>query len=435
MDKPSPFLRSTKIALWLYFWLLLFEGILRKWIIPQWSDYVFIARDPLVLLTYVLAWRAGVFPRRPAMAAVWLLAVVSLAFSLASDAPFVVTLFGLRTDFLHLPLIFVMEAAMTRDDVLRFGRWFMLTSIPIVLLMVIQFNAKPDSIWNVGAGAVETGQIWGAMDKIRPPGPFSFIAGAVCYFSLLAAFVCHGWLSPRQVSLPLLILASLALVVAAPISISRSLSIALAIVVLFALASVARDFRRIPRLLGPLMAGFACLVSAGDTVYVRAFFTRWDDALGGDNAGFYGSVVTRIGDLFRQPFELAANAPWFGHGIGLGTIGGAKLVTGKHVFLLSESELARIVLELGPLLGFAFILWRGWLAARMIRQSWGAVTVKADSLPWLIGSASFYNVFCGQWGPATQLGFAVLGAGLTLAALREPVDLDAEDVLEGEAVG
>ena len=425
-------LRPVKITLWIYFWLLLLEGVLRKWIVPQWSDYIFIARDPLVLITYLLAWRAGIFPRRPAMVVIWLFGVLSLAFSLAGEAPFIVTLFGLRTNYLHLPLIFVMEAALTRRDVLRFGRWIMIVSLPIVVLMLLQFNAAPESILNVAVGGGEAGQIRGAMGKIRPPGPFSFISGTICYCSLLAAFVVHGWLQANYRNV-VLIFATVALIVAAPISISRALVLALGIVLLFALPVLLRDYRRIPQLLGPAVAALGLIASLADTVYIRAFLTRWDETMTADNAGFYGSVVVRIADAFRGPFEVAADTPWFGHGIGLGTVAGARLMTGKHEFLLSESELTRIVLELGPLLGFAFILWRAWLTFKLIRDSWNAVLIHRDSLPWLVTAATFYNVLWGQWGPATQLGFAVFGAGLVLAALNAEPDHDSADQPENTA--
>jgi len=78
---------------------------------------------------------------------------------------------------------------------------------------------------------------------------------------------------------------------------------------------------------------------------------------------------------YTQPFQQALNAPLTGHGIGLGTLAGARLTTGKKVFLLAESEWSRIVL--------------GW-------------------------------------------GFAVFTAGLSLAALNPPEDEIAEETDDDE---
>jgi hypothetical protein len=410
----------VKITLWLYFWLLLLEGVLRKWVVPEYSNIIFIIRDPLVIITYVFAWHEGVFPRRPGMVVIWLLAVLSLIFAVESNSPFVVTLFGLRTNYLHLPLIFVMAQTLDREDVRRFGRWFLLTSLPVTALMLAQFESPPGALINAGVGGAEMGQIRGALGRIRPPGPFSFISGVVSYFALVSAFVFHGWLQRRAYKWILLVPATAALAIAIPISISRSLLLAVLIVAAFGLAVSARDLRRAPAYLGPVIAAFAVATFLADTVYVRAFVVRWQESVTAGGAGFSENVTGRIFSVFTQPFDVAADAPLLGHGIGMGTVAGARLATGKYTFLLAESELARLVLELGPVLGFAFIVWRLWLALTLVMQSWRRFVATKDALGWLITGAVFLSVLSGQWGPSTQLGYAVFGAGLALAALNDP---------------
>src|SRR4051812_42868868 len=120
--------------IWLYFWLLLWEGVLRKWVFPEYSDLFFVIRDPVALFAYFFAARAGVFPINLATIAAAIIAIFSLAFSVANDTPPMVILFGLRTNYLHLPLIFIIQRAMDRSHVIRLGRWFMIMSIPICLL-------------------------------------------------------------------------------------------------------------------------------------------------------------------------------------------------------------------------------------------------------------------------------------------------------------
>ena len=68
-------LRQIRRLIWLYFWLLLFEGALRKWVLPQLSNPLLIIRDPVVLLIYLLAIRARVFPRNA-----WMLSLGVIAF-------------------------------------------------------------------------------------------------------------------------------------------------------------------------------------------------------------------------------------------------------------------------------------------------------------------------------------------------------------------
>src|SRR5437016_963710 len=42
------------------YWLMIVEGVLRKWIWPQWGRQLFFIRDPLVIWIYLLVWSRGV---------------------------------------------------------------------------------------------------------------------------------------------------------------------------------------------------------------------------------------------------------------------------------------------------------------------------------------------------------------------------------------
>jgi hypothetical protein len=238
-----------------------------------------------------------------------------------------------------------------------------------------------------------------------------------------AAFVVYGLTRPGAFPRTLLWLASVATLLAIPISISRSLLMGVLVVAAFGGIAMLRDSRKLPRLFGALVASLCLLGAMDKSVYVQAFVTRWDEAIQAGGKGFDVNVIGRITESFTDPFLVAAEAPLLGKGIGLGTVAGARLMTGQSLFLLSESELARDVLELGPLLGFAFIAWRAWLVWHLMRGSWRSMGEQGDALPWLITGATFLNVLSGQWGPSTHLGFAVFGAGLALAAMRDPAGI------------
>jgi len=61
-----------KGAIWVYFFLLIFEGVFRKWLLPQFSDVLLVVRDPVVLVIYMLAIKARLFPRNN-----WVLSLAS----------------------------------------------------------------------------------------------------------------------------------------------------------------------------------------------------------------------------------------------------------------------------------------------------------------------------------------------------------------------
>ena len=89
--------------IWAYFWLLIFEGALRKWVLPSLSNPLLLVRDPVVLLLYAWAITEGVFPKSPFILVTFILGLVSVGVSLGVDSSRpLVTLYGLRSNFLHL---------------------------------------------------------------------------------------------------------------------------------------------------------------------------------------------------------------------------------------------------------------------------------------------------------------------------------------------
>src|SRR5207248_7197703 len=142
-----------------------------------------------------------------------------------------------RTDFLHLPLIFLMASVFDEEDVKKFGWWILLLMIPMSLIMVAQFQSTADSFINRTAGLGEGEQLTAGSGKIRPPGTFSFISGPVFYMSVSAAFLIYGALRRTVYNNWLLIASGVALAVGIFISGSKSSVIAVLLVV-FALVVI-----------------------------------------------------------------------------------------------------------------------------------------------------------------------------------------------------
>ena len=169
---------ALKRLIWLYFFLLIFEGTFRKWILPQFSDVLLVVRDPVVLAIYFFALKVRVFPRNKYILTLGIIAVLSWLVSLLVLEPYLplkplilVTGFGFRSNFLHLPLIFVIGRVLTQEDVLKLGKWVVIGLIPMCVLLAVQFNAAPDSFINRTAGLGETQQITAAAEKSGPQAP------------------------------------------------------------------------------------------------------------------------------------------------------------------------------------------------------------------------------------------------------------------------
>jgi hypothetical protein len=145
--------------IWLYLILLIFEGSLRKWVVPQFSDPLLIVRDPIVILIYILALRARVFPWNGYIVSLLIISILSIVLSVFRLWDFIppttialITGYGFRSNFLHLPLVFVMAKVLNEVDVKNIGRWTLLGMIPMGLLMIAQFRAPAESFINRAAG-------------------------------------------------------------------------------------------------------------------------------------------------------------------------------------------------------------------------------------------------------------------------------------------
>jgi hypothetical protein len=433
--------RYIRYLIWLYFWLLLFEGALRKWAFPQLSNPLLVVRDPVALAIYLLSFRARVFPKNG-----WVLALVVMAilttlatfFQLWDYVPpkFIAAVagYGIHANFFHLPLIFVIARVMTIEDVKRVGWWTLVLLVPMTVLMAMQFRAGPEAFVNRTAGG-EGEMLMSAMGKVRTAGPFSFVIGVVAYFSLATGFLVWGVLNPGVYKTWLLAAAGAALIIGSVVSGSRSLVGACAVViaslilVVFLRPDVMNRFGQV--LLAVVVLGFVVSRTPIFREGANVLSTRFAEVAEATEQSIPQDLLSRSLSTFYDAWKVLGIAPGLGYGLGVGTNAGAKLLTGHSVFLLMEGEWPRIILESGPVLGVAYLIWRLALVARL-----GWLTVKSvllgNLLPLLLFSSSFLPVISGQFGQPTILGFAVFVTGLAAAAIRDDMTPVVPQVSEAE---
>jgi hypothetical protein len=404
--------------LWLYFALLIIEGALRKWILPGLSDPLLLVRDPVAAAIIYFAVRDGYFPAlrltrgfTVLLAAFVLLGGLQLILGYFRSVP--VMVFGLRTYFLHPPLIFIMAQVLDARSIRRLGVSTLILAMPIALLMVLQFQSAPHDWINLGVGKAGQ-QIQSALNKIRPPGPFSYITGPVWYFSFTLSFLLASYVGGDRIPAVLRWAAWAALLAAVAVSGSRALLVALVPVVLCALAApVVR-----PRLFGGLLQGFLTLAIAAAVVWSFNVIREGVDVLNIriTTSGGSRELLQRSANSYLYARTAWTDAPLLGAGIGLGTNVGSTLA-GRTGFQLGEDEWSRVIFEAGPVLGVAYLAWRFWLAVTLLRHAARAASV-GYVLPLALFGACASNLAMGQWGQPSTQGFAVWVAGLCLAACR-----------------
>jgi hypothetical protein len=174
----------------------------------------------------------------------WVLATIALALaSVAASILFTptslfVSVYGMRADFWHLPLIWVMGQTLRRSDVIAMGRAILIVLLGMALLMAAQFQAPPTSFINAGKDE-QFGQITASLGRIRPPGTWSFVLGPIYFWALATAFLLstqlptrlNGRLSRIPYHPLLLVAATAALFLGATVSGSRALLAGCAVVV------------------------------------------------------------------------------------------------------------------------------------------------------------------------------------------------------------
>ncbi|WP_218081021.1 hypothetical protein [Anthocerotibacter panamensis] len=412
--------------IWLYFWLLIFEGTLRKWVVPGLATPLLIVRDPVVLVIYYLAYQRNLFPKDTFTTLFLGLGYLSLAAGLLAivfmdTGSFPVVLYGMRTNFLHLPLIFLMPKVLTRDDIKKFGYWTLLATLLMAVVMIFQFYAPADAYINRTVGLGEGKLLDSAQGRIRPSGTFAFSTGPIAFLALAGGYFLYGALERKTYPNWLLAVSGFGLVSALAVSGSRG-ALGSMVVVLVALVAVylaqPKILTRSYPLLGLILViGVALSFSGFFSEGVSVLTERVENAGAAEATVGEGGTLGRVLDGYLGPFNTITQIPPLGIGLGMGTNAGAAILTGKAAFLLAEGEWGRILFESGPILGLSFILLRIALTVWLAWQSFRAAH-RENILPLLLFGACALSLLNGQLGPPTILGFVVLGAGLCLSALQ-----------------
>ena len=410
-------LLPLRVVLWLYLFLWVIEGALRKWILPSQANPLLVVRDPFLLLLYLMALWRGIFPKN--IFVIWTAVQGALAMTasvMTTDVPLVIELYGLRASYLHLPLIFVIPAVFDGNDVRRVGFWTLLCSLPMAVLVLLQFTSRSTAWLNAGAGGTMGSMIESAYGHIRPSGTFSFTNGLAGFSVVVSAFFLWQLFEVKLYPRLLWLASGGALVVLIALSGSRS---AVGAVGLILAAAVVISIVQ-PRYWGSTikllaLVGLGVLLIGSFSVFkegLNVFASRFGDAQN-VQTGFFG----RFFDSLYKPFYSVEFAQTWGAGLGLGTNAASGIINdGKRAFMLSEGDIARVILESGPLIGIAYQFLRTLIALALGVEALRSLYQRANTLPILIFSGIFSVLFSGEFAQPTKLGYATIAAGLCLAA-------------------
>jgi hypothetical protein len=372
--------RRWRLAVQVGMLLVIFEGAIRKWLLPGSQDLVYFAKDVFFLGAYVGFFRDRVrlrmrYPHATALYAALTLGAIWGLFEIFNPRlpNFLVGILGFKAYFLYVPLLFVVPAVFPSDMALaRFLKGYVLIAIPVGLLTVAQFFSPQGSILNTYAQPTDIGTIstFGDAQAVRAIGTFSYITGFTSYLLVSTILILIILTTTRwRFRGNLTVYAALGMTVLSMfMSGSRGPIFLLALLFpLYWWLAVVREkqsgrtFVRLLLGLGLLVAG---LRSAGEEA-ILAFSQR---------ASGTQDITSRLIAPFTSPIQVLPYTGVLGYGIG-STHQAATAVTRGIVpyswleGVRTESESGRVMMELG-LLGFVLVyLVRVGLALFTLRQA------------------------------------------------------------------
>ena len=418
----APAVLRLKQGIWLYFILLIFEGVLRKWIFPSLANPILVIRDPLVLWILIKAWQHGLISLNYYIVSMIIIGITGIytAYFLG-HGNITVALYGARILLLHFPLIFVIGRVLNNEDVIKIGKATLVIAIPMIVLIISQFYSPQTALVNINVGGEPGAGFTGSSNFLRPPGVFSFTNGNVLFFSFTTCFVLYFWFNYKTINRLLLITATIAVLLAIPFSISRALLFQVVISIIFAAIAIAMKPKYVPGLLFVFAGIIVCFFLLGSFSFFNTATEAFSERLTSANhteGGLSGVILDRfLGGLIEAIYSTS-NQPFFGYGIGMGTNVGSMILMGGRFFLISEGEWARIIGELGPFMGMGIIILRIKLALHISSKSYSSL-LSGNLMPWMLLSFGVLAIAQGSWSQPTSLGFCTLISGLIIASLKE----------------
>lgn len=358
--------RDWRRSILAVFVLIIFEGALRKWVLPQLSDLLYFLKDLVLLGAYLrFFFFSDHSPKHPfksyaiksflVLSAIWCFFQV---FNPSLGSP-VAGLFGLRGYLFYVPLMWLIPNLFeTENDLYRALRSYLLLVIPVGILGILQFFSPASSPLNVYAGGIDPTAGFSGTDSVRITGTFPYISGYAVYLSVCFAVLVPLLLRSQPRKWQLASTAEMAIIIA------NSLMTGSRGIILFEAAYLA-GFVGLTVLRKP--SQFQTYVKRFTLPALVSFFilSRWlrpaFDA--------FSTRATTTSDTVSGRLTNAFNfVPYFqlkgidGYGVGAthqavnvlrNTLG---LPYGERIPIGFESEFGRIALELGPI---GFILWYG----------------------------------------------------------------------------
>jgi hypothetical protein len=339
----------------------------------------------------------------------------------SSDLPWLVYILGIRYYLAYVPLMFIMRDVMRRGDTDRYIKLMLWLSIPIMLLVMLQFFSPVASNINRGLNDDINGRFLVIAGIVRPYGPFTFTQAQATYSVLSLCGLLIGLERRRALQLSWLALGVFAFACFAmgALSGARTYFIGAGIVIgFYLLGSFTSPGIRQG---GARLLSVAAVVVGFLVVFVFVFPTSFDAMLQRQESTMHGGedLTRRSLSSFTEVGAAFSDAPPVGLGLGAGSNAGAAARGETADWSLGENDWPRIVMETGPLAGALYISFRIAAFLWIFYESFAANRRTGDVSALVMFGIAGPTLLVQQITAQNQmLSFCWFTCGMTLALAR-----------------
>ena len=173
------FIKKSIIFFFIY---MIIEGILRKWLLPDFQTQIYFLKDFFLIFIYSLALKQKIFFQNKISK---LIIIFAIFFSIVgflghewNKIGLLSYLMGIRSYFLYLPLTILVMNLFTTADIIKFFKVNLFFIIPYIILTLLQNFSETNSIINSGFNGIVN-------HHGRPNGYFLYTTQNVFYLMFL----------------------------------------------------------------------------------------------------------------------------------------------------------------------------------------------------------------------------------------------------------
>jgi hypothetical protein len=367
------FIKKSIIFFFIY---MIIEGILRKWLLPDFQTQIYFLKDFFLIFIYSLALKQKIFFQNKISK---LIIIFAIFFSIVgflghewNKIGLLSYLMGIRSYFLYLPLTILVMNLFTTADIIKFFKVNLFFIIPYIILTLLQNFSETNSIINSGFNGIVN-------HHGRPNGYFLYTTQNVYYLMFLVVAFFSILLNLKNFTINKILIYSILffLLTTLVILLKSRYALFLFIIIVF-LSFCFIFFKRKKKTYKTTMIIFICIIIPltiliNIKIFNKDFFYSFNRINTDtylemnlvkknlENEKLFNFCVnySSVCRVWNDVYFMTAiqEASLIGKGIGSGTSTVAVL-NNKTRFSLGEVENTRVIMELGYLFGTFFVFFK-----------------------------------------------------------------------------